>query len=261
MNMRIRELGLMAAGLVLAATLAPLRAQAPAPVVIEGVVPDEATRATLLTSLRELYGADRVVDRLRIDNVVALPNWAGNIAKLASQELRQVSPGQLDVNGNNVRISGQVANETQRQNVLNHVLTSLNSTYTVNGSGLRVGGSPQLLIDEILVNRIVEFESGSATLTPVGLAVLGELLEPMRQLGDSRVEIIGHTDNVGRLGANVALSRARAETVRAYFRQNGIPDGAMSVSGAGPDQPVADNGSIEGRARNRRIEFRVRDPR
>ncbi len=246
----------MAAALSLA--WAPAQAQsAAAPVVIEGVVPDEASRATLLTRLREVYGADRVVDRLQVDNVVAPPNWAENVAKLAGEDLQRVSPGELDVNGNAVRITGKVANEAQKQQLVSHLLTSLNATYTVNSSGLLVGGSPQALIDDILANRIVEFQSGSATLTPVGLGVLAELLEPMRQLGDSRVQIIGHTDNVGGREANVALSLARAETVRAYFRQHGIPDVAMQVQGLGPDQPVADNASAEGRARNRRIEFKV----
>ena len=54
-----------------------------------------------------------------------------------------------------------------------------------------------------------------------------------------------------------ALSTARAESVKAYLVQRGIPEAALSTSGLGPDRPVADNATPQGRARNRRIEFRV----
>ncbi|KAF1712521.1 cell envelope biogenesis protein OmpA [Pseudoxanthomonas kalamensis DSM 18571] len=247
---------------VLSASALPTQAQrAPAtgerPVVAEGVVPDEATKAQLLARLGELYGAGRVVDRLRVEPVVAPPNWSENVAKLAAAQLRQVSPGKLEVNGNSVRISGQVPNEAQRQQVVNHLLTSLNASYSVDADGLRVGGSPQTLLDDVLADRIIEFESGSANLTTTGRAILDELVEPMRQIGDTRVQVIGHTDNVGARQANIALSYARAQAVREYFRQRGIPDAGLSVLGKGPDEPVADNATTEGRARNRRIQFKV----
>lgn len=226
-------------------------------VVVEGVVPDEATKATLLAAMRELYGAGRVVDLVRVDSVVAPPNWGESVAKLAGSQLKQVSSGELDINGSSVRISGQVMNEVLRQQVVNHVLASLNSSYTVNTNGLRIGGSPQNLLDEALADRIIEFERGSAMLAPAGKAVLDELVDPMKQIGDTLVQIIGHTDNVGMRQANVALSQARAETVRAYFLQRGIPAESMSVLGVGPDEPLADNRTVEGRTRNRRIQFKV----
>jgi len=227
------------------------------PVIVEGVVPDEATKSVVLAKVRGLYGAERVVDRVRIDSVVAPPSWGENVAKMVDPLLKQVSSGELDINGNSVRISGQVVNEMQRQQVTNHLLTSLNSSYAVNASGLRTGGSPQNLLDEVLANRIIEFESGSANLTPVGQSILNELLVPMRQIGNARVQIIGHTDNVGNPQANVALSQARAEAVRSYFRQQGVPDAGLSVLGLGAAQPVADNSTPQGRARNRRIQFKV----
>lgn len=253
---------LLLPGLLLCACLAPpaARAQAaasPQPVVVDGVVPDEASKAKVLAKLRELYGADRVVDRVRIDSVVAPPNWSENVAGLVDATLRQVSAGELDVDGNSVRIRGTVANELQRQQVASHLLTSLNSTYSVNASGLRVGASPQNLLDDVLANRIIEFESGSDQLTAAGQRILDELLEPMRQIGSSRVQIIGHTDNVGQRQSNLALSLARAERVRAYFQERGIATAGLSVLGRGPDEPVADNATPAGRARNRRIQFKV----
>lgn len=233
-------------------------AAAPKPIVASGTVPDEATRAAVLQRLRELYGAQRVVDRIEIDaGVVAPPNWRQHVVTMLTPTLQQVSAGQVDISGNAVRVAGEVANEAQRQQVVSDMATALNNpTYTITNA-LRNGSGQQKLLDAALANRIIEFESGSATLAPQGRAILDEMAAAMRRIDRSRVQIIGHTDAVGRREANVALSLARAAAVKAYLEQQGITAANLSVRGAGPDQPVADNATPEGRARNRRIEFRV----
>ena len=77
------------------------------------------------------------------------------------------------------------------------------------------------------------------------------------KLKDKKVEVIGHTDNAGARASNLSLSQARAEAVKAYVTGKGIKPESIAVSGEGPDRPVADNRSADGRARNRRIEFKV----
>eukprot|EP01032_Pedospumella_encystans_P036308 gene36307-biopygen30142 len=84
-----------------------------------------------------------------------------------------------------------------------------------------------------------------------------QMASALHQVKGKTVQVIGHTDNVGPRGSNLALSLARAEAVRAYLAQKGVSPDMIAVSGQGPDQPVADNAASEGRARNRRIEFRV----
>lgn len=226
------------------------------PVVVAGTVPDEATRAAVLARLRALYGAERVVDRIEVDDVVAPPNWQSHVVNLLGDDLRQVSGGQLDVNGNVVRLQGEVGNEAQRQQLASRMSTALNRTWTVH-NGLRVGDSKQAVLDQALANRTIEFQSGSANLTTQGIAVLEQMAAAMREIGSARVRISGHTDNVGARAANIALSQARAEAVRRYLQSTGIEAARMSVQGLGPDQPLADNSSADGRARNRRIEFTV----
>lgn len=226
------------------------------PVVVTGTVPDEATRAAVLARLRVLYGAERVVDRIEVGDVVAPPNWQSHVVNLLAEDLRQVSAGQLDVNGNVVRLQGEVGNEAQRRQLASRVSTTLNRTWTVYNA-LRVGGSKQAVLDQALANRTIEFQSGSANLTTQGIAVLEQMAAAMRSIGSARVRISGHTDNVGARAANVALSQARAEAVRRYLESAGIEGARMGVQGLGPDRPLADNSSAEGRARNRRIEFTV----
>ena len=79
----------------------------------------------------------------------------------------------------------------------------------------------------------------------------------MQKLKGVKVEVIGHTDNAGSRAGNLSLSQARAEAVKAYVVGKGIAADGIAVSGEGPDRPVADNRTPEGKARNRRIEFKV----
>ena len=79
----------------------------------------------------------------------------------------------------------------------------------------------------------------------------------LQRVKNQKVEVIGHTDDQGLRASNVALSQARAEAVKAYFSAKGINTSQISASGAGPDRPLASNATGEGRARNRRIEFRL----
>jgi len=240
---------------------APVAAQQPpaqpdAPIVASGTLPDEASKAALLARLREVYGANRIVDQLAIGTVSAPANWNAYLHKLINPNLKMVSRGQLKVDGNAVTLRGDVASDAQRQQIANDIATALNPTYTVN-NGLRVAASEQAALDTALGNRIIEFESGKATLAESGMAILDQMSVALLALKNKKVEVIGHTDNAGSRAGNLSLSQARAEAVKSYLASRGVAPDAIAVSGEGPDRPVADNRTPEGRARNRRIEFKV----
>jgi OOP family OmpA-OmpF porin len=227
-----------------------------APIVASGTLPDEASKAALLARLREVYGANRVVDQLAIGTVATPANWNAYLHKLINPNLKMVSRGQLKVDGNAVTLRGDVANDAQRQQIANDIATALNPTYTVN-NGLRVAASEQAVLDTALGNRIIEFDSGKATLAESGMAILDQMSVALRALKNKKVEVIGHTDNAGSRAGNLSLSQARAEAVKSYIASRGVALDAIAVSGEGPDRPVADNRTPEGMARNRRIEFKV----
>ncbi len=232
--------------------------QAPqeAPVVVIGTVADEATKAALLERLRGVYGPARVIDQLSVGTVATPANWNDYVARLIGPNLKLVRSGQLKVEGNKVSLRGDVANEEQRTKIAGDIAASLNPTYVVN-NGLRVTVSQQAVLDAALANRIIEFESGKATLTDSGMDVLNQMSEAMLKLKGVKVEVIGHTDNAGSRAGNLSLSQARAEAVKTYIVGKGIAAESIAVSGEGPDRPVADNRTPEGKARNRRIEFKV----
>jgi OOP family OmpA-OmpF porin len=239
-----------------------VHAQVPAPhpgqVLVSGTVPDEAAKAALLQKVRDVYGTDLVVDQIAIGTVAMPPDWTSHVQKLITSNLKQVTKGQLRIDGNTISIRGEVANEAQRQQIASDMAISLNPSYTVN-NGLRVSAAEQDVLDAALARRIIEFESGQAAIRPSGQAILDEMAAALQKVKGKKVEVIGHTDNTGLRETNLALSLARAEAVRSYLAAKGINTALISVSGQGPDRPVAENSTAEGRARNRRIEFRVAD--
>lgn len=230
----------------------------PKPVIVSGTVPDEATRQAILARVREVYGAERVVDQIGVGNVVAPANWSSYVQKLITPDLKQVSGGALAIQGNNLSVHGEVANEAQRQQIVSDFSSRLNPTYVIK-NGLRVGAGQQQLLDKTLANRIVEFESGSSKLAAHGTQILDEMAAAIGRLGKQKVLIIGHTDSQGHPDANQLLSQARADAVQRYLVARGIEAERLQSMGQGANEPIASNATVEGRARNRRIEFRIVD--
>ena len=252
-------LGLWSAGLIGGAPTAhaePAAGAGNALVVASGVVPDEATRQAIVSRLREVYGAARVSDQLTVSAVVAPPQWKEHVVGLISPKLQQVSKGQLVVKGSALELAGEVGNEAVRQQLASDIATSLNPTYKVQNS-LRVGSNAQAALDQALANRIIEFQPASAVLTPSGQAILSEMARVMLSLPGRKVAVLGHTDADGPRSANLALSLARAHAVKGFLVAQKVSADLVDTQGLGPDQPVASNATPEGRARNRRIEFRV----
>ncbi|GAB6852136.1 OmpA family protein [Paraburkholderia kururiensis] len=234
----------------------PAANTAPGQVVVGGKVPDEATKAAVLQRLRDTYGATNVVDQIEVGNVATPPNWGTNVQKLIGPQLKQISKGQLKIDGTQIDVKGEVGNEAQRQQLASDMANALNPTWTIK-NGLRVSASEQGLLDRTLANRTIEFETGSATLTPQGRAILDQMATVLSKMSTKTVEIIGHTDNLGNRASNIALSQARADAVKGYLVARGISPQQLSTTGVGPDQPIASNDTTDGRARNRRIEFRA----
>jgi len=100
----------------------------------------------------------------------------------------------------------------------------------------------------------VEFETGSATLTAASHLQLDTVVEYMTHKPSARIEISGHTDNVGKKKANKKLSQKRADAVRDYLIAQGIDGSRLTAVGYGDEKPIASNKTAEGRQKNRRIE-------
>lgn len=105
-----------------------------------------------------------------------------------------------------------------------------------------------------VVNGIL-FDTGKAVLKPESAPALQEVAKLLKQDARLKLFVVGHTDNVGSLAANMDLSRQRAAAVvQALAAQYGVPGDRMQAFGAGPYAPVSSNDSEDGRTLNRRVE-------
>lgn len=106
----------------------------------------------------------------------------------------------------------------------------------------------------------IYFDFNAATIRAKSRPVLDRAAEVLLAYPDLKIEISGHTDNVGAREYNLELSRLRAEAVKTYLASRGVAADRIVTRGAGPDEPIADNGKPSGRALNRRIEFKLVTP-
>ena len=102
----------------------------------------------------------------------------------------------------------------------------------------------------------VLFKTGKWDLKPAAMAKLDQIADALRGKEQPMV-VFGFTDNVGAIDMNMTLSQQRAQSVRDYLASKGIPSDLITAQGKGPADPIADNGSVEGRAQNRRVEIVV----
>ncbi len=108
-----------------------------------------------------------------------------------------------------------------------------------------------------VVLKNIYFETGKATLLPESYATLNSVVRLLENNPTLRLEISGHTDNVGSEKFNLKLSNDRAKSCVNYLVQNGIADGRLEYAGYAFKFPIAPNNTAEGRAQNRRVEFKI----
>ncbi|QIG54299.1 OmpA family protein [Altererythrobacter sp. BO-6] len=111
----------------------------------------------------------------------------------------------------------------------------------------------------ILVNLPdgVTFDVGSATLKPAFRDTLNGVADSLIKYPNSIIDVYGHTDSTGSDAFNQALSERRAQTVANYLQSRGVSQARIRWQGFGETMPIADNGTEEGRSRNRRVEIKI----
>jgi OmpA-OmpF porin, OOP family len=227
-----------------------------APIVVEGVVPNDMTKQAILAKLKAVYGNDQVVDKIQIRPVSAPNGWSDSVTRVITPDLKKISQGKLSVRGTQVELMGKMGVQTDIQPTTTIFQSLVQPPYRFNAQ-ISVNAAEQSVIDNALKNRIIEFESGKAVLTPAGTQILDEMVVALNKVQGKNVKIVGHTDSQGDPQKNQALSLQRAEAVKQYLTTKGIAPTRLSTAGLGSTKPVADNATDEGRRKNRRIEFDV----
>ena len=239
-----------------------------------GAVHDEATRASIIDSLKAVFGASKVKGDITVDANAGPAPWLVNL-RTAFENLK--TPGvQAAFDGNSLKIGGLIG-DADRDGIISS-LRSLFGTAMVFGaltdrvgdlvsdttkktvvalSGLRPGFAATDLVN-ILNQSIINFPTNSAEIPAISKTLLQQAAVAIKQLPSSTViEIGGYTDNTGDPAANLQLSQQRADAVRAALVQAGDDPNMLVAKGYGNANPIAGNDTLEGRLRNRRIEYRI----
>jgi outer membrane protein OmpA-like peptidoglycan-associated protein len=101
----------------------------------------------------------------------------------------------------------------------------------------------------------LEFNTGKSTIRSTSFSSLNELADLLKSKPEYKLLIEGHTDNVGKRTSNITLSKNRSNAVMKYLVAKGVSSTRFIVKWYGPDKPIADNSTEEGRQRNRRVEM------
>jgi OmpA-OmpF porin, OOP family len=242
-----------------------------------GVVHDEATRNSIIASLKTAFGAPYVKGDIAVDPNVGPAPWLVNL-RAGLEQLK--TPGiQAVFDGGAVKIGGMIA-DTDRDTIIG----SLRSVF---GTGLAYGALTDRLGDlvsaatakteaalsalpkgfsatdltGVLNQSIINFPTNSAEIPAISKPLLQQAAAAIKQLPPNTViEIGGYTDSTGDPAANLQLSQQRADSVRAALIEAGVDPAALVAKGYGSASPIAGNDTLEGRLQNRRIEYRVVKP-
>jgi OmpA-OmpF porin, OOP family len=225
-------------------------------VTLTGVVADEAERSRVVDAATAAYGQGNVVDQLQIDGTAAARGWDAKLADIFGWQ-KKVPDAGIDFDGKRWLLTGTVTSEAEKVARGEQAQAFFGADAVIDNQiqvvAVAKAGDAVQCGDRIAV--AVNFASGSSALNAEAKAMLDRVFDCLKE---GRFEISGHTDNTGSAAVNQRLSLARANATKAYLVSKGAKDADFGTAGYGPDKPIADNATPEGRSQNRRIEFAKR---
>lgn len=235
-------------------------------VVLAGSIPDERSRADIVTRAASLFGVGAVVDDLFVSSAVPDENWLP-MARRGVDLLVQLDSGRVRLRNRDVVLSGVASSAQEQERIGAELLEELPIGYT---SSLDIAIPDQVELSvadcaaafETLMQRSeISFEVDSARLRPDSSPILNEVVSLVKRCPGAQIEVQGHTDSLGDAERNMDLSRQRALAVVAYVVGRGVDARRVRARGFGETEPIATNRTRRGRAMNRRIEFEVEPSR
>lgn len=225
--------------------------------VVEGTVTDAQTRQRIMQAAAAAYGETNVVDRIAVDATAASSACATKADTLFAALKTDPPIGIACDTRGGVTLSGQATSDADRASRERwaHDFFGADATITnaiTIAAALQPVTRPEDVRCAARMPAAVTFKTASSRIDAKGRALLDAIVPCLR---NGRFEIAGYTDNIGTADDNLALSRARAESVRAYVMLKGVDADRVVAAGYGAEHPIGDNGTPAGRASNRRIEF------
>lgn len=221
-------------------------------VTLDGVVPNEETVGQISEAAQRLFGGTTIVNGLRVGEVAG-PEWLESIDGLLDVVTR-LDPWTLDIAGGTVTITGLAMDEDLAASVPVLAEEIAGEQLTVITDVQVDPAALAIQLTNLLASGLT-FAPNTAELSEEGIVQLDAAIVILDDDPTAVVIVEGYTDNQGDAAANLKLSQERADAVVAYLVAGGIAPRRLSAIGYGEENPIADNSTAEGRARNRRIVF------
>ncbi len=233
-------------------------------ITLTGLAPDQAAHDAIINRALQLLGEYALVER--IDIVASEPETIEKLSESIDETIAEVEQSTQAAKTSNATEStaAESAAEptvtpTPEPTVKPAVDTVADSQPQVSTESTETSLDPGVDIRrafELLPTSKILFRSGSSILTTESQDVLDSIAQLLRQFPDAKMDIDGHTDAQGDSNVNLQLSQLRANAVRDYLVDQGISVYRLTAYGFGEGMPIATNDNPEGRALNRRIEFK-----
>ena len=231
---------------------------------LTGYVPDNNVHAAIVAAAGRKFYGEKVVDNLKA-SLGSPPGFAGAVMP-ALGALSRLSTGTLVVSDREVKLSGDALYDTAPGQLRGNLVKDFPQGWQLKADiSVKPAAAPvdatvcQQLFSEMLARGTIRFESGRSNLDLDSAGLLDHLVEIALRCPTTNIEVAGHTDADGDSATNQALSEKRAQAVVDYLVKAGLPAGRFTATGYGSTQPVAANDTDDGKARNRRIEFVVKE--
>lgn len=234
-------------------------------VTLTGEFPDESAKAALLKVLNSALPAPvGIVDRIRIDPAVDALDFAK--AKPVFADGAAIADFTLTVGGDTITLAGTAASPDQKDTIdtdAKRIWSNLNvvDNLAINSPPASPGAAASCTNLQSAINTLTDgaltFESNLGSLTASDEQVLTRVAEKLRACPNVHVAINGYADSTGNTSLNVPLSEQRAQTVAGFLQAHGVPGDRLTTTGFGSADPIAPNGTDDGRAQNRRVEIVV----
>jgi OOP family OmpA-OmpF porin len=231
---------------------------------LTGNVPDNNVHAAIVAAAARKFFSEKVVDNLKAS--LGAPSGFANAVVPALGALSRLSTGTLTVSDREVKVSGDALYDAAPGQLRANLIKELPQGWQLKADiSVKPAAAPvdatvcQQLFSEVLGQGTIRFESGRSNLDPDSAGLLDHLVEIALRCPTANIEVAGHTDTDGDNATNQTLSEKRAQAVLDYLVKAGLSASRFSAIGYGSTQPVAVNDTDEGKARNRRIEFVVKE--
>jgi OOP family OmpA-OmpF porin len=247
-------------------------------VVLNGLVPDQQSRARLVGIVAKQFGAANIRGQLKIQS--GAPDGWGQAAESAFSQLHLFDKASVQIINTQLNMAGTTSVDATSAQVRSGISRALPNNFR-SSFDLQVvetavdNAQPEIALkqpvqaagsldksclkrfDDLLSGQYLYFTLDNQSINAEGDKLLNRIIDMAKDCPNVRIEIGGHTDSQGSDIYNGKLSKRRADVVANLLSEKGINLKRLIAVGFGKSTPIANNASEEGRAKNRRIEFKV----